>query len=369
MRNYFLLSLTTLLFAFNSHAKTVSILVDYTMNKARLETIKEKYPKIISEKSDIRIIYLGKPGYYSGKLNKFEEFKVKCGFDPCLELESFYESNTFGFTCFLREYSKCSTFIDDYNIPSISTLSKTEKKKLKKSDVILLIDFKGIEIKPLPQIIINASNIEIEAGEEIIFNSQFLNSQISDFNSIEWFENGIKVEKGSKEYRTSPEESIIVKCKWYFEDCAIESNVLNITVKKCQNSIPYSLYFEAPEIFDRKEKNQNRVYIYPLNDSYASKVILIKQSCYFNEFKMQVLDKDGNFKSEKIFQINEKSSNDILQVLSIRDKSIYAVDVQELIDKYKEQVIQIKIIPTKISMLERNIPKYEVYFTSCSPYE
>jgi hypothetical protein len=58
-----------------------------------------------------------------------------------------------------------------------------------------------------------------------------------------------------------------------------------------------------------------------------------------------------------------------LQVLSIRDKSIYAVDVQELIDKYKEQVIQIKIIPTKISMLERNIPKYEVYFTSCSPYE
>jgi hypothetical protein len=106
-----------------------------------------------------------------------------------------------------------------------------------------------------------------------------------------------------------------------------------------------------------------------MNDSNGSRVILIKQDCFFSEFEMEILNQNGAVIGRKVFQINDKSSNQILQFLSIRDKSIVAVDVQDLIDPYKEQFIFIKIIPTKIQMIERNIPKYEVFFTSCSPNE
>jgi hypothetical protein len=106
-----------------------------------------------------------------------------------------------------------------------------------------------------------------------------------------------------------------------------------------------------------------------MNDSNGSRVILIKQDCFFSEFEMEVLNQNGAVIGKKIFQINEKSSNQILQFLSIRDKTVVAVDVQDLIDPFKEQFIFIRIIPTKIPMIERNIPKYEVFFTSCSPNE
>ena len=363
--------ITTLLFLFlfsslKLYGNTVHVIVDYTMNKNRLDLIKEKYSDVISKKTNLDIIYIGK-GITKEKLGRYEEFKVGCGFDECAEIVDYINENRYDFSCLIREFPKCSNLQDEYGISIITDLNKSQKKNLKKSDRILLIDLKGIEKQSLPSIIINANVNEVNAGEEVIFNAQISNTSLA--GTLEWFENGIKVESRVLKYSTIPDQDIQVTCKWSFEDCKVESNMAYIKVKRCELAIPFSLYFENSAIYSRNVKNPNKVYVYPMNDSNGSRVILIKQDCFFSEFEMEVLNQNGTVIGKKIFQINEKSSNQILQFLSIRDKKVVAVDVQDLIDPFKEQFIFIRIIPTKIPMIERNIPKYEVFFTSCSPNE
>lgn len=353
-----------------SFGNEITLLVDYTITKARIENIKQKYAKIINEKSVLKIKYLGKEGFVKEQSNKFEELKYNCGIDECKELIDFYETNTFNFSCFIREFSNCSSLQDEYNLSTYTSeksLSKDEWRKLKKSNTILLIDLKGLGTILLPKISIVSSKNEINAGEEVIFKSEFSNFESFNFKNIDWYENDINVEKSAKEYRTIPEEDIEVKCIYVFDDCQIESELLHVEVKKCDNIIPFSLYFDAPEIFSRNSRNENRIYVYPLNNSEASKVLLIKQACYFNEFEIQVLNKEGEILGSSLIQINEAKSNEILQILNIRDKSIRAVDIKEFVDNYKEEFIFIKLIPTKINIAEKNIPKYELFFTSCSP--
>jgi hypothetical protein len=346
----------------NLFGNNVHVLVDYTMNQNRLNQIKEKYSIAFSKKTDVHIIYIGK-GEIS-KSDKYDPFKVSCGFDECEEINDYLNENQYDFVCVIRELSKCNRLQDELYFED---LNKSQKKNLKKSDNILLIDLKGVEIQPLPSISITPSEAEINAGEEILFNAQISNTSLK--GTLEWFENGIKVESRILKYSTMPENDVQIICKWNFEDCTVESNEVNIKVKRCQSAIPYSLFFDNSAIYSRNINNSNKVYIYPMNDSNGSRVLLIKQDCFFSEFEMEILDKNDSLLGKKIFQINNKSSNQILQFLSIRDNSILAVDVQDLIDPFKEQFIYIRIIPTKIPMLEQNIPKYEVFFTSCSPNE
>lgn len=357
------------LFAFFSlklYGNTVHVIVDYTMNKNRFDLIKEKYSDVISKKTILDIIYLGK-GITKEKSGKYEEFKVGCGFDECAEIDDYINENRYDFVCLIREFPKCSNLQDEYGLSNIADLNKSQKKNLKKSDKILLIDLKGIEKQSLPSIIITANMNEVNAGEEVIINAQISNTSLA--GTLEWFENDIKVESRVLKYSTIPDQDIQVACKWSYEECNVESNIAYIKVKQCESAIPFSLYFENSAIYSRNVKNPNKVYIYPMNDSNGSRVILIKQDCFFSEFEMEILNQIGTVIGRKVFQINDKSSNQILQFLSIRDKSIVAVDVQDLIDPFKEQFIYIKITPTKIPMIERNIPKYEVFFTSCSPNE
>ena len=357
------------LFVFSSlklYGNTVHVIVEKTMNKNRIELIKEKYSDVMSKKTILDIIYLGK-GITKEKSGKYEEFKVGCGFDECAEIDDYINENRYDFICLIREFPKCTNLQEEYGLSNIADLNKTQKKNLKKSDKILLIDLKGIEKQSLPSIILTANVNEVNAGEEVFFTAQISNS--SFVGTLEWFENGIKVESRVLKYSTIPDQDIQVTCKWSFEECKVESNTTFIKVKQCESAIPFSLYFDNSAIYSRNVKNPNKVYIYPMNDSNGSRVILIKQDCFFSEFEMEILNQNGAVMGRKVFQINDKSSNQILQFLSIRDKSIVAVDVQDLIDPYKEQFIFIKIKPTKIQMIERNIPKYEVFFTSCSPNE
>ena len=360
-RFFFLFLLSSL----NLFGKNVDVLVDYTMNKNRLDQLKEKCSIAFSKNTVVHIIYIGNGKIFS-ESDKYDPFKVSCGFDECEKIDEYlnYKLPEKPFVCVIRELSKCNRLQDSLYFED---LNKSQKKNLKKSDNILLIDLKGVEIQPLPSISITPNEAEINAGEEILFNAQISNTSLK--GTLEWFENGIKVESRVLKYSTMPENDVQIICKWNFEDCTVESNEVNINVKRCQSAIPYSLFFDNSTIYSRNINNSNKIYIYPMNDSNGSRVLLIKQDCFFSEFEMEILDKNDILLGKKIFQINNKSSNQILQFLSIRDNSILAVDVQDLIDPFKEQFIYIRIIPTKIPMLEQNIPKYEVFFTSCSPNE
>ena len=242
------------------YGNTVHVIVDYTMNKNRLDLIKEKYSDVISKKTDLDIIYIGK-GITKEKLGRYEEFKVGCGFDECAEIVDFINENRYDFSCLIREFPKCSNLQDEYGISIITDLNKSQKKNLKKSDKILLIDLKGIEKQSLPSIIINANVNEVNAGEEVIFNAQISNTSLA--GTLEWFENGIKVESRVLKYSTIPDQDIQVTCKWSFEECKVESNIAYIKVKRCELAIPFSLYFENSAIYSRNVKNPNKVYVYP----------------------------------------------------------------------------------------------------------
>ena len=76
------------------YGNTVHVIVDYTMNKNRLDLIKEKYSDVISKKTDLDIIYIGK-GITKEKLGRYEEFKVGCGFDECAEIVDFINEKYF----------------------------------------------------------------------------------------------------------------------------------------------------------------------------------------------------------------------------------------------------------------------------------
>ena len=140
------------LFVFSSlklYGNTVHVIVDYTMNKNRFDLIKEKYSDVISKKTILDIIYLGK-GITKEKSGKYEEFKVGCGFDECAEIDDYINENRYDFVCLIREFTKCSKLQDEYGISNITDLNKSQKKNFKKSDKILLIDLKGIEKQSLP---------------------------------------------------------------------------------------------------------------------------------------------------------------------------------------------------------------------------
>lgn len=347
----------------------VTILVDYTMTKNRIAAIKKDYPYLFNEKTELEIFYLGK-GLVNSKYEKYEDFKTSCGFDECKEITNFLDNSDFIFKCFLKQFPKCIDVQADYSIPIWepgSKLNKADKKSLRKSKNRLLIDLKGGSYNTLPELSISTSESEIEAGQEIILNAQLTNTKISNSGILEWFENDIKVDNRKLKYTTTLDENTIFKCTWKFENCTIESNKIEIFVRKCQEPIPYFLYFEVPKIYGKQGTNTSRVYIYPLNSSNAPKIILLKQSCYFKEFQLQILNSKGIILETKTFQIDESLSRELLKLLNIIDENIKAIDIQTIIDPFKEQVLFLKVIPTKINMSERNIPKYEVFFTSCSP--
>ena len=351
----------------------VTILVDYTMTKNRITAIKKDYPYLFNEKTKIEIFYLGK-GLINSKSEKYEDFKTSCGFDECKEITNFLDNSDFIFKCFLKQFPKCIDVQADYSIPIWEpgsklnkALNKADKKSLRKSKNRLLIDLKGGSYNTLPELSISTSESEIEAGQEIILNAQLTNTNISNSGILEWFANDIKVEIKKLKYTTTLDENTIFKCTWKFENCTIESNKIEIFVRKCQDSIPYFLYFEAPKIYGKQDGYPNRFYIYPLNSSNAPKIILLKQSCYFKEFQLQILNSKGVILEKETFQIDESRSRELLKLLNIIDENIKAIDIQTIIDSYKEQVLFLKVIPTKINTSERNIPKYEVFFTSCSP--
>jgi hypothetical protein len=349
----------------------VTILVDYTMTKNRIDAIKKDYTYLFNENTDLEIFYLGK-GLINPKFNKYEDFKTSCGFDECKEITNFLDNSDFIFKCFLKKFPKCINVQEDYSIPiwepGSKLKNKADKKSLRKSKNTLLIDLKGGSYNILPELSISTSESEIEAGQEIILNAQLTNTNISNSGILEWFTNDIKVENRKLKYTTTLDENTIFKCTWKFENCIIESNKIEIFVRKCEAPIPYFLYFDEPLIYGKKKENPNTVYIYPLNSSNAPKIILLKQSCYFKEFELQILNTNGIILKTKTFQIDEYRSRELLKLLNIIDENIKAIDIQTIIDPFKEQVLYLKVIPTKINMSERNIPKYEVFFTSCSPH-
>ena len=352
-------------------ANKVTVLVDYTMTKGRIDGLKKNHPQIFKEKTDIIVIYIG-DGIKKLTSNKYEDFKLSCGFDECSEISSFLDNNNFNFTCSVNFPKSCSDLQKDYAIASVENLSKQEKKELKKSTTTLLIDLKGVNSMDAPLIELYANNRVVDAGQEVEFNAKISNIKSVENSRLEWVFNGNKMkiieifdESKNFTFRTDLTGNTSVKCQLVINGCIYESAALNITVNECDFSIPYSLEFNAPLAFKINEKYPNRHIIAPLNNSDQSKIILIRQNCFFKEFELEVSNMSGMVLNKVPYKINEVKSRELLQFLSISENNIKAIDIKEAVENYTTQELFIKIIPMNLNIPYHNLPKYEVFFKDC----
>jgi hypothetical protein len=352
-------------------ANKVTVLVDYTMTRGRIDGLKKTHPQMFKEKTDIIVVYLG-GGIKKLTSNKYEDFKLNCKFDECSEITSFLDNNNFNFTCSVNFPKSCSDLQKDYAIASIENLSKQEKKELKRSINTLLIDLKGVNTIENPLIELNTNNRVVDAGQEVEFIAKISNIKSIENSRLEWIFNGDKMkiieifdESKNFSFRTDLQSNTSVKCHLIINGCVYESSILNISVNECTFSIPYSLEFNAPLAFKTIEKYPNRHYISPLNNSDQSKVILIKQKCSFKEFEVEVSNMSGIVLNKEPYKIDEGKSRELLQFLSISDINIKAIDIKEAVENYPSQELYIKIIPKNLNIPYNNLPKYEVFFKDC----
>lgn len=352
-------------------ANKVTVLVDYTMTKGRIDGFKKNYPQIFKEETDITVVYLGS-GIKKLTSNKYDDFKLSCGFDECSEITSFLDNNNFNFTCSVNFPTTCFDLQKDYAITSIENLSKQEKKELKRSLNTLLIDLKGVNKIENPLIELYVNNRVVDAGQEVELSAKISNIKSIENSRLEWIFNGNKMkiieifdESKNFTFRTDLAVNTTVKCQLVINGCIYESAALNITVNECDFSIPYSLEFNAPLAFKINEKYPNRHIIAPLNNSDQSKIILIKQKCYFKEFELEVSNMSGMVLNKVPYKINELKSRELLQFLSISENNIKAIDIKEAVENYPAQELFIKIIPKNLNIPYNNLPKYEVFFKDC----
>jgi len=369
---FLILSLILIFSNFSGYwANKVTVLVDYTMTKGRIDGLKKIYPKIFNEKRQVDIVYLSS-GIKMLTSNKYEVFKPSCKFDERTELIRFVDNNNYDFKCVVNLPNSCLEVQQDYAIASIDNLPKDGKKDLKRSSNILLIDLKGVITIETPLIELYANNSIVDVGQEVEFRAKISNIKSVSDSRFEWIINGenTKIEQITNEtknftFRTDLQSNSLVKCQLVINGCTYESSALEISVNECEFSVPYLLDFNAPLAFSMKEKYPNRHYIAPLNNSDQSKIILIKQKCFFNEFELEVSNMAGIILKTEPYKIDEEKTREILQFLSIKDNKIKAIDIKATIEYFPAQELFIKVIPKNLNIPYNNLPKYEVFFKDC----
>lgn len=347
-------------------SKDITIVVDYTINKSRIATLKSSYSSILNDKNNIYFQYLGGEKFIWTD-NQTHTFSTKCGFIECEELEQYMSKIGDGFITRIRPIEFCASLASDYSISDLSRLSRSDKKKLKKSQNIIILDLKGIKNIPLPDLIVNSSKSNIKAGENVELEVQVILNDISNSKGkIQWYINSEQIEGESKVQITLDKDSEI-KCVWTFESCKTESNILKVKVEQCEYEIPYSLYFDVPQIYDRDSKDFNLIFIYPMHDANQSRVLLINQKCFFRDYEIEFFDEDKNLLDKKETIIDYEKSQEFLMNLQLTNPNLKAINVSDLIST--EKVLYVRIAPKNLNLRIENMPKYKVFFTSCSPIE
>jgi hypothetical protein len=371
MKLFFLNTIFIILCFSGLRANKVTVLVDYTMTKGKIDGLKKNYPQIFKDVNDVVVIYLGS-GNKLQPSNKYDIFKPSCKFDESIELANFLDNNNFSFNCIINLPVSCQEIQRDYALPLIENLSKQNKKDLKRSSSTLVIDLKGVSTMENPLLELYANNRLVESGEEVEFNVKISNIKSITNSRIEWIVNGNKIkiievldETKNFTFKTDIQTISSVKSQLVINGCIYESPAIEISVIKCEFSVPYSLDFNSPLAFSTYEKYPNRHIVKPLNNSDQSKIILIKQRCFFKEFQLEVSNLNGDILNIVDYKINESNSREILQFLSIKDNNIKAIDIKEAVENYPTQELYIKVIPKNLNIPYNNLPKYEVFFKEC----
>ena len=254
------------LFIANSvFSKDVTIIVDYTIDNNRIETLKKTYRSLINKKNKVVFQYLG--GETFNLKAKPPQFNAKCGFVRCNELEKLLPKFNNLFITTISGFSFCESIKSNYIISDFSKLSKTEKRDYRKSERIIILDIKGGKDKPLPDLIISSSKTYVKAGENIqliVAVDKSENINIPE-GKLQWYINSEKIE-GEFKAATSLDTTSKIKCIWSNETCTKESNELTINVEQCSYKIPYSLFFDIPEIYGKDPDNPNINFIYPKSE-------------------------------------------------------------------------------------------------------
>lgn len=356
------------LFIANSvFSKDVTIIVDYTIDNNRIETLKKTYRSLINKKNKVVFQYLG--GETFNLKAKPPQFNAKCGFVRCNELEKLLPKFNNLFITTISGFSFCESIKSNYIISDFSKLSKTEKRDYRKSERIIILDIKGGKDKPLPDLIISSSKTYVKAGENIqliVAVDKSENINIPE-GKLQWYINSEKIE-GEFKAATSLDTTSKIKCIWSNETCTKESNELTINVEQCSYKIPYSLFFDIPEIYGKDPDNPNINFIYPMDDSDQHRVLFIKQKCFFKDYIIEFFDKDNNLLKEEEIEINEEKSQYFLMNLDLDIKDLKGINVSDIIPKGSmETILFVRITPKKLNPQNKSMPKYSIYFTSCRP--
>lgn len=386
---------TILLFFFaNGYAANVTILYDYQIRQSNINDFQTRFSNIF-KKHTVIFQQLGFTQRYSfeKKSKDINEKTVKsqepfCGYDKCEELEKFYDLYSFDRVYVIRGENLCLKTNKNINLQPISELNKSV---LKENINILIIDMKGYEPDLPPTISLNTPSLKVASNSSIkIYANLNFKNNITKKGELIWKIDGRRYDNSGDSILTIQiKENSLINCVWQSDDnlCEVETN-LYIEAISCDSKVPYSLNFDNNEAFGvdlENIKNASTHYIYPIHfdkDFNTYYLLLVKQNCIFNEYKIELYDEKDSLvnpkqKIESLLsedKLNKTKNLDLWKNLLKNYKldedliPILLTDVT-IEDNFKSKKLRVLIRPQDIKVEQQFLPKYDVFFTPCNPNE